>query len=52
MILMRTLLAFLPLFLGVAAHTEPKTPQEIEVQRALQAAAYHVRLILTQMLRV
>ncbi|KAJ3565259.1 hypothetical protein NP233_g7747 [Leucocoprinus birnbaumii] len=25
----------------VAAHQEPKTPEEIEVQRALQAAAYH-----------
>ncbi|KAF8656667.1 hypothetical protein AX16_002470 [Volvariella volvacea WC 439] len=26
---------------NVSAHREPKTPQEIEVQRALQAAAYH-----------
>ena len=28
----------------VSAHKEPKTPQEIEAQRALQAAAYHVRV--------
>lgn len=34
------LLILLPLL--VAAHKEPKTAQEIEVQRALQAAAYHV----------
>jgi hypothetical protein len=26
----------------VTAHQEPKTAEEIEVQRALQAAAYHV----------
>ncbi|RDB19167.1 hypothetical protein Hypma_014222 [Hypsizygus marmoreus] len=38
---MRILLVLLPLLAGVAAHKEPKTPQEIEVQRALQAAAYH-----------
>jgi len=39
---LRILLAFLPLFTSaVAAHKEPKNPQEIEVQRALQAAAYH-----------
>ncbi|KAG5349278.1 hypothetical protein C0989_004857 [Termitomyces sp. Mn162] len=35
-----------PLFLlllltSASAHKEPRTPQEIEVQRALQAAAYH-----------
>lgn len=35
--------ALLPL-LGVTAHKEPKTAQEIEVQRSLQAAAYHVSL--------
>lgn len=29
----------------VAAHKDPKTPQEIEVQKALQAAAYHVRTL-------
>lgn len=29
----------------VAAHKEPKSREEIEVQRALQAAAYHVNLI-------
>ncbi|KAG6853275.1 hypothetical protein C0991_005546 [Blastosporella zonata] len=33
--------SLLPLLLAVTAHKEPKTPQEIEVQRALQAAAYH-----------
>ncbi|KAF9525712.1 Intradiol ring-cleavage dioxygenase [Crepidotus variabilis] len=32
-------LLLLPLF--AVAHKEPETPQEIEVQRALQAAAYH-----------
>ena len=31
---------------GVAAHSEPKTPAEVERLRALQAAAYHVRGIL------
>ncbi|KAG6856858.1 hypothetical protein H0H87_012675 [Tephrocybe sp. NHM501043] len=35
------LVSLLPLIAAVAAHKEPKTPQEIEVQRALQAAAYH-----------
>ncbi|KAG6826883.1 hypothetical protein H0H92_014063 [Tricholoma furcatifolium] len=37
------LATLLPLLVAVAveAHKEPKTPQEIEVQRALQAAAYH-----------
>ena len=41
---LRILLALLPLFANaVLAHKEPKNPQEIEVQRALQAAAYHVR---------
>ena len=34
----------LTLGLSVSAHKEPKTEKEIEVQRALQAAAYHVRL--------
>jgi hypothetical protein len=29
--------------LGVQAHKEPKTPEEIETQRGLQAAAYYVR---------
>ena len=29
-----------------AAHSEPKTPAEVERLRALQAAAYHVRGIL------
>jgi hypothetical protein len=48
MILKRTLFTFLPLFVGIVAHTEPKSPQEIEIQRALQAAAYHVRLISTR----
>jgi hypothetical protein len=42
---LRILLAFLPIFASVTAHKEPKTAQEIEVQRALQAAAYHVRPI-------
>lgn len=38
------LLALLPVLASVvSAHKEPKTPQEVEVQRALQAAAYHVR---------
>ena len=39
------ILAFLPLISVTTAHKEPKTPQDIEVQRALQAAAYHVRFI-------
>lgn len=26
----------------VSAHQEPKSAEEIEIQRALQAAAYHV----------
>ena len=26
----------------VAAHQEPKTAEEVQVQRGLQAAAYHV----------
>lgn len=39
------LLAFLPFVCSVLGHKEPKTPQEIEVQRSLQAAAYHVRII-------
>jgi len=30
------------LLLRVAAHQEPKTHHEIQVQRALQAAAYYV----------
>jgi hypothetical protein len=34
--------AFLNLL--AAAHKEPKSAHEIEVQRALQAAAYHVGL--------
>lgn len=29
----------------VAAHKEPKSQEEVEIQRALQAAAYHVSLI-------
>ncbi|KAG6908843.1 hypothetical protein DXG01_003009 [Tephrocybe rancida] len=33
--------SLLTLLVVVAAHQEPKTPQEVEVQRALQAAAYH-----------
>lgn len=41
----RIILTLLPLLASVTAHKEPKTPQEIEVQRALQAAAYHVRLV-------
>lgn len=36
------------LFLGLAgqtlAHSHPETEHEVEVQRALQAAAYHVSL--------
>ncbi|KNZ75840.1 hypothetical protein J132_00853 [Termitomyces sp. J132] len=32
---------FLLLLTSASAHKEPRTPQEIEVQRALQAAAYH-----------
>ncbi|KAF9465955.1 Intradiol ring-cleavage dioxygenase [Collybia nuda] len=35
------LFTLLPLLCSVAGHKEPKTPQEIEVQRSLQAAAYH-----------
>jgi len=35
-------LFLLSLALVVAAHQEPKTPEEIRVQRALQAAAYYV----------
>jgi hypothetical protein len=31
-----------PLYVG--AHKEPKTTEELEVQRSLQAAAYHVGL--------
>ena len=40
LILALTALA-IPLFVG--AHKELKTPEEVEVQRSLQAAAYHVR---------
>lgn len=36
-----TVLAILPLY--VAAHNKPTTPEEIEVHRSLQAAAYYVR---------
>lgn len=46
----RTMPSFCPLVLVlfsliafVASHREPKTPQEVEVQRSLQAAAYHAR---------
>ncbi|KAG5645662.1 hypothetical protein DXG03_005499 [Asterophora parasitica] len=37
----RLLVVLLPLLASVVAHKEPKTTQEVEVQRALQAAAYH-----------
>ncbi|GLB40970.1 putative aromatic compound dioxygenase [Lyophyllum shimeji] len=37
----RVLILLIPFLASVAAHKEPKTPEEIEVQRALQAAAYH-----------
>ena len=30
---------------SVSAHKEPKSSQEIEIQRALQAAAYHARTL-------
>jgi hypothetical protein len=36
-------LASLAIPLFVVAHREPTTPEEIEVQRSLQAAAYYVR---------
>ena len=42
--------ALLSLFLGLSqtlAHSHPETEHEIEVQRALQAAAYHVSLVET-----
>lgn len=42
---LRLLLAFLLLFASCFAHKEPKTSREIEVQRALQVAAYHVRIM-------
>lgn len=38
---LRLLLAFLLFFASCFAHKEPKTSREIEVQRALQVAAYH-----------
>ena len=37
-----SVVVLLALALGASAHKEPKTQKEIEVQRALQAAAYHV----------
>jgi len=37
-----TLFVLLSTTLAVFAHKELKTPEEIEVQRSLQAAAYHV----------
>ncbi|KAJ8490030.1 hypothetical protein ONZ45_g13351 [Pleurotus djamor] len=36
-----TILLFSGLLLLVSAHKEPKTPEELEIQRSLQAAAYH-----------
>lgn len=36
-----TVLVILPLY--VAAHSKPTSPEEIEVHRRLQAAAYYVR---------
>ncbi|KAJ3536944.1 hypothetical protein NMY22_g5810 [Coprinellus aureogranulatus] len=36
-----SVVVLLALALGASAHKEPKTEKEIEVQRALQAAAYH-----------
>ena len=44
----------LSLFLGLSqtlAHSHPKTEHEIEVQRALQAAAYYVSLFFSFKLR-
>lgn len=38
------LYTFAALFAVANGHKEPKTEKEIEVQRALQAAAYHVRI--------
>ena len=41
---MHAILLYLFLFLSqTAAHSHPETEHEVEVQRALQAAAYHVK---------
>ena len=45
MLTMHSVLLYLILGLGdTLAHSHPKTEYEVEIQRALQAAAYHVRL--------
>jgi hypothetical protein len=44
-------LATLAIPLFVVAHKEPTTPEEIEVQRSLQAAAYYVRPVSLTILR-
>lgn len=43
--MLKSLITTSLLIAGAVAHKAPKTEQEIEVQRALQAAAYHVRHI-------
>ena len=35
-------LAVAALIAAAVAHNDPQTPEQVEVQRALQAAAYHV----------
>jgi hypothetical protein len=37
-----SVLAVAVLIATAVAHNEPQTPEQVEVQRALQAAAYHV----------
>jgi hypothetical protein len=37
-----SVLAVAALIATAIAHNEPQTPEQVEVQRALQAAAYHV----------
>jgi hypothetical protein len=37
-----SVLAVAALIATAVAHNEPQTPEQVEVQRALQAAAYHV----------
>ena len=45
MLSMHSVLLYLFLGLGqTLAHSHPETEHEVEVQRALQAAAYHVSL--------
>lgn len=47
LILYTFVLGLLPLFADVLAHKEPQTAEEVEVERSLRAAAYHVRSLLS-----